>query len=167
MLTRAFFSLSRFAQDSIRHSLGLVITTVDDNHSGKSEPSHVASEGSLSPVFSSTRTPGSQEAQDQSLQSLDVMLPKVCEALVLVTQCMVTIAIEAEEYVDQTGVLEEDSPKANVRNYFIEARPSGFGVIESLIGEPICFLLDIKDTNLANFDAVLLYFWNINHFPLN
>ncbi|EKM81810.1 hypothetical protein AGABI1DRAFT_118880 [Agaricus bisporus var. burnettii JB137-S8] len=133
MLTRAFFSLSRFAQDSIRHSLGLVITTVDDNHSGKSEPSHVASEGSLSPVFSSTRTPGSQEAQDQSLQSLDVMLPKVCEALVLVTQCMVTIAIEAEEYVDQTGVLEEDSPKANVRNYFMEARPSGFGVIESLI----------------------------------
>lgn len=132
MLTRCFLSLSRYAQDSIRRSLGLSVTVVDDSHSGESERHRVTSEGSLSPPPVTRPAAGSQEVQDQSLQSLDVMLPKVCEALVLVTQCMVTIAIEAEEYVDQP---EENNPKANVRNYFIEARPLGVGVVESLIGE--------------------------------
>jgi hypothetical protein len=72
---------------------------------------------------------------------------------------MVTVAIEAEEYVDQIGVQEDNSPKAIVRNYFIEARPSGVGVVESLIGEHIC------GYRPGGFDAVCLcYFRNIIFF---
>lgn len=142
MLTRAFFSLSRYAQDSIRQSLGLDIKKLDDNHSDQSDRSHTGSERPLSSSSSSTHTAGSQEAQNQSLGSLknlDVMLPKACEALVLVTQCMVTIAIEAEEYAVQMGLQEDASPRTNMRNYFNEARTSGVGVAESLIGEFIRF----------------------------
>lgn len=81
---------------------------------------------------------GSTEEQTQSpgsLRNLDVMLPKTCEALVLVTQCMVTIAIEAEENAVHVGLEDDNSPTTNMKNYFIEARTSGAGVVESLIGE--------------------------------
>ncbi|KAJ3571925.1 hypothetical protein NP233_g3434 [Leucocoprinus birnbaumii] len=137
MLTRAFFSLSRYAQTSIRHSLGLVIKKDDVNQSDQSDPKRPESERSMSPTSTSTIHTGSlEETQTQSfgsLNSLDVMLPKACEALVLVTQCMVTIAIEAEENAATLGLPDDASPKTNMKNYFIEARTSGVGVIESLI----------------------------------
>jgi len=130
MLTRAFFSLSRYAQISIRHSLGL-----DDIN--QSDRKCAGSERSISPAPATSNT-GSPETLNHSLGSLkniDVMLPKACEALVLVTQCMVTIAIEAEEDTAHPGREDTRNPKSNMMNYFIEAQTSGLGIVENLIGE--------------------------------
>ncbi|KAF9453597.1 hypothetical protein P691DRAFT_658323 [Macrolepiota fuliginosa MF-IS2] len=144
MLTRAFFSLSRYAQNSIRHSLGLGIKKDNDTNSNQSGHRRGRSDSSVSSTSSSTNNMGSSNTQTQStgpLRSLDVMLPKVCEALVLVTQCMVTIAIEAEENAVQMDIQEDASPRTNMKNYFNEARMSGVGVVESLI--ELLRLLDI------------------------
>jgi len=130
MLTRAFFSLSRYVQISIHHSLGLDDINQSDRKRAESERSI-----SLAPATNHT---GSLETMNQSLGSLkniDVMLPKACEALVLVTQCMVTIAIEAEEDTTHPGREDAQNPKSNMMNYFIEAQTSGLGIVENIIGE--------------------------------
>ncbi|KAF9074916.1 spinocerebellar ataxia type 10 protein domain-containing protein [Rhodocollybia butyracea] len=62
---------------------------------------------------------------------LDVLLPKVCEALVLVTQCIVTI------------VLAEQNPKAisprDFHAFFNQIRAEGLGLVEYLV-ETLCLL---------------------------
>jgi len=139
MLARAFFSLSRYAQVSIHHSLGL-----DDIN--QSDRKRTESERSISPASATDHTgsPGTLNQPLGSLKNIDVMLPKVCEALVLVTQCMVTIAIEAEE--EDAEIL-----KNNMMNYFIEAQTSGLGIVENLIGEyHLCVLkMAMSDASLV------------------
>ena len=70
-----------------------------------------------------------------SLQELDVMLPKVCEALVLITQCIITTCLEAEE---QQARLDEGISTfvtfTNMKTYFNQKRRDGKGVVEVLIG---------------------------------
>lgn len=71
---------------------------------------------------------------------LDLLLPKVCEALVLVTQCVITITLDEEEGDDD----EEDDADASMwvdnegnelRTQFNEARSAaGEGLAESLLG---------------------------------
>ncbi|GLB41722.1 putative spinocerebellar ataxia type 10 protein domain containing protein [Lyophyllum shimeji] len=63
---------------------------------------------------------------------LDVMLPKVCEALVLVTQCVVTITLEADQTkVDQN---QDMTAEPDLKAFFNETRsPDDGGVVESLI----------------------------------
>jgi ataxin-10 len=75
-------------------------------------------------------------------KELDVMLPKVCEALVLVTQCIITVCLEAEE--QQTRLEEGISTFvdfANMKEYYIQKKHDGYGVVESLID--LLSLLDI------------------------
>lgn len=55
---------------------------------------------------------------------LDVMLPKVCEALVLLTQCIVSVALAAEG--------QERGPLGR-RKFFAEARSDGTGIVESIV----------------------------------
>lgn len=57
---------------------------------------------------------------------LDALLPKVCEALVLVTQCIVTVCLEAEENPAMSG---RDKLKDNFNENQV------VGIVESLIGE--------------------------------
>jgi ataxin-10 len=68
-------------------------------------------------------------------KELDVMLPKVCEALVLVTQCIITVCLEAEE--QQTRLEEGISTLVdftNMKEYYIQKKHDGYGIVESLIG---------------------------------
>ncbi|KAF7294489.1 Ataxin-10-like protein [Mycena kentingensis (nom. inval.)] len=90
MLSKTFFVLSEYAQTSIRTSLNL----------GKGTPTTTNSESSLG--------------------SLDVMLPKACEALVLVTQCIVTVIL---------GGAGMEQPS---QEYFNEAKSGDTGILESL-----------------------------------
>jgi ataxin-10 len=112
-LAKCFFSLSMYAQNAIRRSLG------------DSEPNHPTSSNRIS------------SGQAASLPAeLDVMLPKVCEALVLVAQCTATISLEAAEQkmCQDRGDLSVASV-ANMKEFFIEATSSsGQGLVESLIG---------------------------------
>jgi len=64
------------------------------------------------------------------------MLPKVCEALVLVAQCTTTIALAAEdrqEQLAQPGAVSV--PFESMKTYFSDVRLQGQGLVELVIGE--------------------------------
>ncbi|KAK0202822.1 hypothetical protein DFS33DRAFT_1385184 [Desarmillaria ectypa] len=105
MLGTCFFSMSSYSQRAIRRSLG----------SPSSE--HFSPVVNLPP--------------DMILPpaELDVMLPKVCEALVLVSQCIVTVTLDAEK---ETFSIPSSSPH-NIRVFFNELRSENHSLAESLI----------------------------------
>ena len=120
-LAKRFFSLSSYSQRSIARILETQPTTTK-RHS----PSDSLLSASSTSTFFSLPPPA----------ELDARLPKVCEALVLITQCIVTISLEAEE---QTMLFREEgrSPSTNFKNmkeYFNEKKFSDQGIVESLIG---------------------------------
>ena len=132
-MTKRFFLLSDYAQQAIRRSLGMSPTTHNGGTNG-----HVTRPSSDS-VSSAQSAESSSSSSSPGMtvfpQELDVMLPKVCEALVLITQCIVTIALEAEE--QQTRLDEGISTVVsftNMKQYFIMKKSSDVGVVESLIG---------------------------------
>jgi ataxin-10 len=91
----------------------------------------------------SLRQPDEASASDSSSlnvppSELDVMLPKVCEALVLVAQCMISLLLEAEDRLSaQRSTAHSSSPNAesNPQAYFINKRDENGAIIENLIGE--------------------------------
>ncbi|KAI0741534.1 spinocerebellar ataxia type 10 protein domain-containing protein [Daedaleopsis nitida] len=82
------------------------------------------------------RASSSQAGATPPLQQLDLVLPKVCEALVLVTQSLTTIALRAEETVS-VSVASTTDPSLrppSPRRIVAEARTSsGGGSVECLI----------------------------------
>jgi ataxin-10 len=132
-LIRRFFSLSSYSLRSIARALGTQpTTTTTTKRNSPSEPMESASifsEPLLSASSTSTVFPLPPPAE------LDARLPKVCEALVLITQCIVTISLEAEE---QKMLFQEGrSPLTkfkNMKEYFNEKKSSDQGIVESLIG---------------------------------
>ncbi|KAK6992602.1 Ataxin-10-like protein [Favolaschia claudopus] len=107
MLAKTFFTLSTYAQHAIRTSLDIPAST----------PLPKATTSDLAPP-----------------STLDVMLPKVSEALVLVTQCIVTITLESADEEAYAVVLEQNS-----QDFFNEATFADQGIVESLI-ELLCLL---------------------------
>jgi ataxin-10 len=89
----------------------------------------VYAQNAMQKSLGTSRTPDSREP----LAELDVMLPKVCEALVLVTQCITTIALEAEESKDRQ--FDAVGSITNMKEFFIDVRFSGQGLVENLIGK--------------------------------
>lgn len=148
MLAKTFFLLSEYAQQAIRRSLGPSISAADPlaPSNGHSKPSSPA-ESSLQPQ---NRLPISESSQQSPpppafAAELDVMLPKVCEALVLVTQCVVTITLEAEERSLQEQVPSSSATETNLKNFFNDSRsPSDHGFPESLVG--MCFSRSVIST---------------------
>jgi len=62
------------------------------------------------------------------------MLPKVCEALVLVTQCIVTIILASQGA--QVSPDSEVGSVDNLQDYFNNINnPDSIGLVENLIGE--------------------------------
>ncbi|KAF7370859.1 Ataxin-10-like protein [Mycena sanguinolenta] len=112
MLAKAFFSLSAYAQQSIRDSLGL------------SSSNAVPSAQAPTPQGKSD---AARAAAFEPPSSLDVMLPKVSEALVLVTQCIVTITLESVDMDAHAAVMEQNS-----QDFFNEASFADQGIVESL-----------------------------------
>ncbi|KAF8909342.1 spinocerebellar ataxia type 10 protein domain-containing protein [Gymnopilus junonius] len=133
-LAKRFFMLSDYAQQAMRRSLG--VSPVHQNGETTSEDATLErpSSESLSSGKSAESLSSSSSALTPFPQELDVMLPKVCEALVLITQCIVTISLGAEE--QQTRLDESISTIVsftNMKQYFILKKSSDVGVIESLI----------------------------------
>lgn len=112
MLAKSFFSLSTYAQSSIRDSLEIPSGTASKQQSVPSAPQV---------------SPDVNRATFEPPSSLDVMLPKVSEALVLVTQCIVTITLESSDAED------------NSQDFFNEARfadqGKDQGIVENLTGK--------------------------------
>lgn len=107
MLGTCFFSMSSYSQRAIRRSLG----------SPSSEH--------FSPVMNSPSD------MIIPLAELDVMLPKVCEALVLVSQCVVTVTLDAEKESSSHGT--PSASLQNIRAFFNELRFENHSLAESLI----------------------------------
>lgn len=127
-LSNHFFLLSSYSQRSIARALGTQPTTSKWN--SPSDPMEGSSgRSSSSSESSSTSFPLLPSAE------LDARLPKVCEALVLITQCIVTICLEAEEQQMriQEG-LSQVTKFTNMKNYFNQKKSSDQGIVESLIG---------------------------------
>ncbi|KAJ7281931.1 spinocerebellar ataxia type 10 protein domain-containing protein [Mycena rebaudengoi] len=107
LLAKTFFSLSTYAQNSIRDSLGI--------STNNPSPSHAADLAPFEPP-----------------SSLDVMLPKVSEALVLVTQCIVTVTLESPSE-SEDGEVRSAVLKQNSQDFFNEARSADQGMVEKLL----------------------------------
>lgn len=113
MLSQTFFGLSSYAQEAIRRALG----------PGASDGPSLSASGIVNiEVISQPATP---------LHELDLLLPKVCEALVLVTQCIVTITLADED----EATVWVDSEGNELKTVFNEALSGrGEGLVESLLG---------------------------------
>ncbi|KAF5316523.1 hypothetical protein D9619_006383 [Psilocybe cf. subviscida] len=132
-LSKRFFTLSEFAQEAMRRSLGLVSPSRDG-----AGPSNGANGGRASSDSEDSSSGSSSSASNQTPvypRELDVMLPKACEALVLVTQCIITVCLQAEE---QEALLEDCLSDyrsfTNLKSYFIRKRRDDQGIVETLIG---------------------------------
>ncbi|KAJ2919512.1 hypothetical protein MD484_g885, partial [Candolleomyces efflorescens] len=117
-LAKRFFTLSNYAQTSMQKALG----------NGKASPSSSKGIGG-----SSSPAPNLGPHTTEPPAELDVMLPKVCEALVLVTQCVTTIALEAEEHKGVQFAEGSVASISNMKDFFIDVRYSSQGLIENLI----------------------------------
>lgn len=110
MLSDIFFKLTAYAQHAIRRALG---PNASDGPSFSSPAIHVTVPPMLSP------------------QELDLLLPKVCEALVLVSQCIITITVDED---DDDGLAEGEFK--GLRAFYNDARSErGEGLLESLLGQ--------------------------------
>ncbi|SJL03760.1 uncharacterized protein ARMOST_07117 [Armillaria ostoyae] len=107
MLGTCFFSMSSYSQRAIRRSLG----SPSSEHF--SPAINLPSDMILPPA------------------ELDVMLPKVCEALVLVSQCIVTVTLDAEKETFNHGT--PSASLQNIRAFFNELRFENHSLAESLI----------------------------------
>ena len=128
----------------MHRSLGMVQPPKrrDIPSSGSSEDTDYMTERLSSDSVRSVGSSSSSPSGPGSIpEELDVMLPKVCEALVLVTQCIITVCLEAEE--QQTRVEEKVSTFTdftNMKKYYIQKKHDGHGIVESLIGAGILLL---------------------------
>jgi len=93
------------------------------------------SSGLVSSDSESSSELGVARDKSSALRQINMMLPKVCEALVLVTQCIVTVCLEAEEQQIrlENGKSTYDS-YTDVKKYFNRKKYQESGLVESLIG---------------------------------
>lgn len=115
-LSEIFFRLTAYAQLSIRIVLG-----------------PAASDGPSAAAPAVKISPSPPLAQPDMAQAPDARLPKVCEALVLVTQCVITVTIDEDE--DEPDGSVADGEPRGLRAFFNDARSDrGEGLVESLLG---------------------------------
>ncbi|KZT01323.1 uncharacterized protein LAESUDRAFT_664148 [Laetiporus sulphureus 93-53] len=128
MLTDEFFALSAYVQRTIRKAMGPKVDTDGDKDAGC----------------------GGEAAAPKPPQELDLLLPKVCEALVLVTQCLISLALHAEELAgapvgssaDRAQSEQAMSYTGRVKNHLTQERSTGGeGLPESIV--EILRLIDV------------------------
>ncbi|KAF4593301.1 hypothetical protein EYR38_009015 [Pleurotus pulmonarius] len=123
MLSKGFFTKAVYTQHAIKRFLGEEVQRDGNPTSIAQSPSE--NTGEAPPI------------------ELDVMLPKVCEALVLITQCISTITLEPEERelspieeqekAASSSALRSARSFATFREYFNETRYADNGFVETLI----------------------------------
>ncbi len=135
MLITGFFALSEYAQQSITRALG-------SNEEGAVQPArgYPSEDGRVVGPATPSAAPSTETSP---LNELDLLLPKVSEALVLVTQCLISLALYSEEHLDsyartQSGPCE-NPPEATDDRALVDYVNStlsraGGGSIECLIG---------------------------------
>ncbi|OSX62386.1 hypothetical protein POSPLADRAFT_1056980 [Postia placenta MAD-698-R-SB12] len=123
MLISIFFTLSTYAQEAIQRSLGP--GNADDHESPIETVTTPLSNGLNHSDVSDT------PVAPAALQELDLLLPKVCEALVLVAQSLTTLILRVEGS-SKDGSSNEPGTSAK-QSVNAAASPSGEGLVESLV----------------------------------
>ncbi|PCH37555.1 hypothetical protein WOLCODRAFT_146708 [Wolfiporia cocos MD-104 SS10] len=115
MLSSEFFALSTYAQGAMERSLG----------SQSNAPSTTTAPAPGDSSRAETSEENAPTNDDTPPQELDLLLPQVCEALVLVAQCLTTLALDT---------VEGSAVAHDTRGYLCAAISSaGQGFVESLI----------------------------------
>lgn len=144
MLSKSFFTKAVYTQHAIKRFLGEEVQR-DGN------PSTIGEKPSKDPDAlpeghdrQTAQSPPENTGEAPPIE-LDVMLPKVCEALVLITQCISTITLEPEERelspieeqekAASSSTLRSARSFATFREYFNETRYADNGLVETLIGK--------------------------------
>ena len=140
MLIACFFTLTSSAQHSIRRALGGASTKKNSLTRNEQTSSDL-------PLPGPTADTDANESASNSLQEVDLLLPKICEALVLTTQCLTSLTLQSEDDGKKIhraqSVREEASTMTDVidgaeslKTYVGNASSStGEELIEALIGE--------------------------------
>lgn len=125
-LTGIFFALSSYTQQAIARSLGSSSTRHDPAPGNPSAISASAAVAALSTESSSATL------SNVPREELDLLLPKVCEALVLVTQCLISLSLYSEEALaaPPTAAPGCSHPTFHLKDVFIAAIQS----VEAVIG---------------------------------
>ncbi|KAJ3540044.1 hypothetical protein NM688_g6281 [Phlebia brevispora] len=125
MLVTGFFALSEYAQQSISRTLGASDGDSHSEHGRRQTPRD---------------DPERSTAETSSLNDLDVLLPKVSEALVLVTQCLISLALYSEESLAAYGqsAAGANAPHSQIEGDLVDyvncsVSRSGNGSIECLV----------------------------------
>ncbi|KAJ3855487.1 spinocerebellar ataxia type 10 protein domain-containing protein [Lentinula lateritia] len=110
MLSNLFFSLSTYAQTAMRRSLLSSVPNVVPEHG----------------IDVDVQGPPAE---------LDVLLPKVCEALVLTAQCIITITLAAHSHhhVSPTSSNSTASTHESIHAFFNQIHLEGVGLVENLV----------------------------------
>lgn len=130
-VTRIFFTLALYTQQAIGRALG--------PNNARSLPE------SGDPRAYSLQSPSAAPSGAQALQELDLLLPKICEALVLVTQCLTSLSLISEESAGTPprppapqGRPGDRATGQHLKDAISNAvAPSGEGMVECLIGKAI------------------------------
>jgi ataxin-10 len=143
-LVPKFYELSTFAQTSIRRSLNVATEGRPGLDAGSSELS--------------SATPKEETTTTLPPQELNMLLPKVCEAMVLVVQCLSTACLQEEDAgegsMDATESRTRTSPLT--RDLLLDPLSSddNTGVLEHLVG---MFGLDLIHVLLQDTDEPPTY----------
>ncbi|TCD71867.1 hypothetical protein EIP91_003210 [Steccherinum ochraceum] len=145
MLVSCFFTLSSNAQQSIRRAIGVDANRIPS--AGEFVATHPLGKGpnvgaTQSGIAHDSHADGSSSS---SLQEVDLILPKICEALILTTQCLISLTLQAEDdgktihgasapVERREDVLRTTDGSKSLKEYVsIALSPSGGGFIETLI----------------------------------
>ena len=129
-LAEQFFALATYTCQAISRSIGCSSTATTQL---------AGSDAYDVPVDTEKLAPRSGDsAAGGALRELDLLLPKVCEALVLVTQCLTSLSLISEEGVaNSRDPVASEQPGSRLKDVVSHAAaPSGEGFVECLIGTP-------------------------------
>jgi ataxin-10 len=133
LLTTKFFSLTNYAQESIRRAL--------DSNKSRSQSNSLVTPCDNRPGVETHASASGRLSEHGHLNELDLLLPKVCEALVLVTQGLVSLALFSEEMLNSKSptVRTDDLPSYPMETRFKDkmncaVSEQGVGLVEALIG---------------------------------
>lgn len=134
LLVSTFFSLANYTQNAIRRALGPNNARTPALRDSGTERKPPTCRGTAEAEERDT----AQFPSDRPLQEIDLLLPKVCEALVLVTQCCISLALFSEDSRASSNYqTEADIPLNSLRvkdNINEAVSPDGLGSVEALLG---------------------------------
>ncbi|KAH9940943.1 uncharacterized protein BXZ73DRAFT_98771 [Epithele typhae] len=139
VLVGEFLSLGAYAQRAIHRALGSQDTGGPESH--EATPRTPADDGAPAETRMGPNVPGGEPhaaaGASAPLHELDLLLPKVCEALVLVTECITTACLRAEESGATALALSSSADSGGTRTprniVAAAASPVGQGFVECLV----------------------------------